>query len=190
MNVPLERLLSGAIPWWVSESDVAPSEAILLPGSFNPLHRGHSALLAAAERITGRSGLLELSIANVDKPPLDADEIRRRLRALHGRHPVVQTRAATLAEKAELFPGAWFALGYDTVIRLLSPDYHAELPAMLRRFRALHTRFAVAGRISGSEFRCMEVLRIPDGFEDLFIPIPESAFREDISSTELRKQKR
>jgi hypothetical protein len=32
----------------------------------------------------------------------------------------------------------------------------------------------------------MDHIHIPDGFEGLFIPIPEDVFREDISSTELR----
>ena len=187
MNTELQRLIDGRIDWLLDGTEVLPPDAILLAGSFNPLHHGHTALLAAAERMCGRPGLLELSINNVDKPPLDAGEIMRRLRAIGPRHPVVLTRAPTFAEKAELFPGAWFALGFDTAVRLLSPVYHDDIPGMLGRFRALGTRFAVAGRVCGSRFCGIEALHIPAGSEPLFISIPEDEFREDISSTQLRE---
>jgi len=163
---------------------------ILLPGSFNPLHKGHEELMAAAEKTSGREGVFELSIVNVDKPPLGITEIDRRLLQVKGRYPVVLTCAPTFVQKAELFPGAWFALGYDTAVRLLSPDYHDDIPGMLKRFNERGTRFVVAGRLYKGAFQGLEMLNIPDGFEELFIPIPETLFREDISSTELREQKR
>ena len=57
---------------------------------------------------------------------------------------------------------------------------------MLARFQSLETRFVVAGRLHNGEFQGLENIGIPAGFEELFIPIPETLFREDISSTELR----
>jgi len=185
----LDRLVSGEIPYILVGCDDLPDKTILLPGSFNPLHKGHEELLLAAEKTAGRDGILELSVTNVDKPPLGIVEVERRLLQMKGIYSVVLTRAPTFAEKAELFPGAWFALGYDTAIRLFSSEYHADIPAMLARFRELETRFVVAGRLHGSEFQGLENIGIPAGFEDLFIPIPENVFREDISSTELRGEK-
>jgi len=85
-------------------------------------------------------------------------------------------------------PGAWFAMGYDTAVRLLSSAYHQDVSAMLKRFQELDTRFVVAGRLVNGVFQGLNHLAIPPGFEHLFIPIPESLFREDISSTELRKR--
>ncbi|NNJ71112.1 MAG: hypothetical protein HKP10_07490 [Kiritimatiellales bacterium] len=188
MKDTLDELIAGRIPYIIVGSDVLPADAILLPGSFNPLHRGHEGLLLAAEKVSGREGLLELSITNVDKPPLDIVEVERRLLQLKGRYCAVVTCASTFVEKAELFPGAWFALGYDTVVRLLSPDYHADVPGMLERFRELGTRFVVAGRLYNGSFQGLGYMGVPAGFEDLFIPIPEAVFREDVSSTELRKR--
>ncbi|MEN7974058.1 MAG: hypothetical protein ABFR47_09525 [Verrucomicrobiota bacterium] len=185
MRDALDQLVSGKIPYLLVGENLS-SHSVLLPGSFNPLHAGHKGLLKAAEQITERDGYLELSIANVDKSPLDAEEVERRLAVLEGQYSVILTCAPTFVEKAELFPGAWFALGYDTAIRLLSPKYHDDVPAMLARFMALKTRFIVAGRLHAGEFQGVEGLEIPVGFEELFIPIPESVFREDISSTELR----
>ena len=186
MKDALDRLIAGELPYILVGRDDFPDKTILLPGSFNPLHQGHEGLLRAAERATGRAGLLELSVTNVDKPALDIVEVERRLLQLKGRYSVVLTRAPTFLEKAAALPGAWFAMGYDTAIRLLSPDYHADVPAMLEEFRALNTRFAVAGRLHEGAFQGLEHLAIPAGFEELFVPIPETLFRADVSSTELR----
>ena len=186
MQAALEQLISGKLPHLLIGNGELPDNALLLPGSFNPMHRGHAALLRTAEKVTGRQGVLELSVSNVDKPPLCCAEVERRLLLLKDLHPVVLTCAPTFAEKAELFPGAWFVLGHDTAVRFLDPAYHADIPAMLSRFQTLETRFVVGGRVQGSEFLTLENLPVPDGFSELFIPIPESTFREDISSTELR----
>lgn len=186
MKDALARLVSGEFPFILVGPDDLPDKIILLPGSFNPLHKGHEELLLAAEKISDREGILELSVTNVDKPQLSVVEVERRLLQLKGIYAVVLTCAPTFAEKAELFPGAWFALGFDTAIRLLSPDYHADVPAMLAHFKELDTRFVVAGRLHEEAFQTLENLRIPAGFEELFIPVPATAFREDISSTEIR----
>ena len=186
MKDALDKLVSGELPYILVGCDDFPDQTILMPGSFNPLHRGHEGLLLAAEKKTGRDGVLELSVTNVDKAPLSIIEIECRLLQMKGMYSVVLTCAPTFIEKAELFPGVWFALGYDTAIRLLGPDYHDDVPAMLARFQTLGTRFVVAGRLHEDEFQTLEKLNVPAGFEELFIPIPGSDFREDISSTEVR----
>jgi len=190
MKEALDRLVAGEIPYILVGQDALPEHPVLLPGSFNPLHQGHIELLMAAKQVSLRDGLFELSVTNVDKPPLDITDLERRLLPLRGQFGAVLTCAPTFAEKAELLPGAWFAMGYDTAIRLLSPAYHDDVPAMLARFQLLDTRFVVAGRLHRGEFQSLEHLDIPGGFEELFIPIPESLFREDISSTEIRMKKK
>ena len=187
MKEALDQLIAGEIPYIVVGREALPDRPVLLPGSFNPLHQGHVELLHAAERLTQRDGLLELSVTNVDKPPLDIIKLERRLLQLRGRFHTVLTCAPTFIRKAELFPNAWFAMGYDTAIRLLSPAYHDDVPAMLSRFEAIGTRFVVAGRMHQGAFQSIESLDIPHGCEALFIPIPEALFREDISSSEIRR---
>ncbi|VGO18052.1 nucleotidyl transferase family protein [Pontiella sulfatireligans] len=186
MKDALDQLIEGSLPYILVGRNYFPDKAILFPGSFNPLHKGHQGLLLAAERVSDREGLLELSVTNVDKPPLGIVEVECRLLQLKGMYLAVLTCAPTFAEKAELFPGVWFAMGFDTAVRLLDPKYHDDVSAMLARFQTLETRFVVAGRLHAGKFQGLESINIPSGFEKLFIPIPESLFREDVSSTELR----
>src|SRR5262245_27369270 len=48
----------------------APKPGALLPGSFNPIHDGHWKLAEVAGRRLGTAVAFELSVTNVDKPPL------------------------------------------------------------------------------------------------------------------------
>lgn len=164
----------------------------LLPGSFNPLHRGHEALAQVASEILGTEVVFEISITNVDKPTLTAGEVRHRLSQLHSKATVVLTRADTYQKKAALFPRCTFVIGWDTAARLVAPSYYggdeSTMLAALVDVWGSGCRFLVAGRESGGEYRTLSDVPIPRGFKPLFQSIPESAFRMDISSTSLRAQ--
>ena len=103
-----------------AEAD-APVRGGVLPGSFNPLHRGHRSLADAASRILGEPVTFELSITNVDKPPLAETEIRRRLAQFDDTEAVAVTRTPVFYRKADLFPGCAFVIGWDTATRLVDP---------------------------------------------------------------------
>jgi len=96
--------------------------------------------------------------------------------------PVALTRAARFAQKAPLFPDTTFVLGFDTAVRLIQ---YAR-PGEWELYKALGSRFLVAGRLHNGRFETLANLSLPSGFEDLFEAVPESEFREDISSTTLR----
>src|SRR5215218_2679474 len=74
----------------------SPPRAVL-PGSFNPLHHGHTGLAAVAAARLGVPVAFELSVANVDKPDLDAVEVERRVAQFRDAGPVWVTRAPTFA---------------------------------------------------------------------------------------------
>jgi nicotinamide mononucleotide (NMN) deamidase PncC len=168
-----------------------PRPAALMPGAFNPLHAGHGQLAVAAARRLGLPVAFELSVVNVDKPPLAAAEIRRRLRAFAWCTPVWLTRAATFVEKARLFPGTVFVVGADTAERIVLPRYYGDslqrLAETLAEIRTLGCRFFVGGRIDETGvYRCLERVQVPGEHRDLFVAIPETEFRCDVSSTALR----
>ncbi len=191
-SLPLDDFLAARLPTICTDS-TAPRPAILLPGSFNPLHAAHCQLAAVASERLGQPAAFELSIANVDKPPLDRAEIERRLRQFAGLAPVWLTRAPTFIEKARLFPGVVFVVGADTAARILSPRYYrdANLDAALSEVRAHGCRFLVAGRIDvNGTFLNLDDLPLPAAHRDLFDAIPADVFRMDLSSTQLRTQRK
>lgn len=168
-----------------------PFPAALLSGSFNPLHHGHLALAAAAGRHLGVPVAFELSRANVDKPPLSDDEVARRVGQFRGVGPVWVTAAPTFAEKAQLFPGVAFVLGYDTAERLVDPRYCGGDPAardaVLRGLLAAGCRVVVGGRVGpDGAFRVWDAGAAGEEFRGLFVPLTEADFRADVSSTALR----
>ena len=194
---PIRRLLDGEAGWVTVDRDGRmevegePPRA-LLPGSFNPMHRGHAELAEAAEHTLGSPVTFELSVVNVDKPPLSAEEVRSRVKQFRGIGPVVLTRAETFQKKAKQFPGCGFAIGWDTAIRLIEPRYYggseSAMLTALAEMWASGCRFAVGGRSDADNvFHTLGDVGIPAGFWPLFVNIPESAFRADISSTELRR---
>jgi hypothetical protein len=167
-----------------------PRPLAVLPGSFNPLHHGHTALAAAAANRLGVPVHFELSIANADKPELAPELVEVRVRQFAVAGPVWVTRAATFDKKAELFPGAAFVLGWDTAVRVIDPKYYGGVEgreAALRKLADRGCRFVVGGRIdAASAFRVWDGGGLPDEFGALFVPLTEADFRADVSSTQLR----
>jgi hypothetical protein len=193
---PIARLLDGSARTVL----VAPNQSLaadqpvtgaLLSGSFNPLHAGHERLADAAATTLGMPVTFELPILNADKAPLGYAEIERRLAQFRWRYPVALSRAALFVEKAALFPGCVFVLGYDTAARLVDPRYYGGEPARdaaLAFIRSHGCRFLVAGRVQDGAFHTLSEIAIPVDARDLFVELPEQAFRVDLSSSAIRAQ--
>ncbi|MBC8290321.1 MAG: hypothetical protein H8E37_08395 [Planctomycetes bacterium] len=175
----------------------APGVAGLMPGSFHPLHDGHTHLRQVAERILGGPVAFEMSIVNADKPPIDFFSLEQRRQAIPSA-PVAITATPRFVDKVGRFPGMTFVIGFDTAARIIDPKFYGgtdgQLADALTSIRKAGCRFLVAGRQEGAgrietqSFRHLSDLNLPAGFEDLFSAIPEAEFREDISSTELRNR--
>lgn len=167
------------------------SRAVIFPGAYNPMHRGHRGIAKVASEHFGRPVALEISILNVDKPPLDFLEIQRRLAQFAPEQSVWLTRAPTFEEKSVIFPGATFLVGADTLRRIGDPRYYggdaAACEAAIERIAARGCRFLVFGRLELGRFVELADLDLQPSLRSLCEIVPEERFREDVSSTNIRR---
>ncbi|CAI5708858.1 unnamed protein product [Hyaloperonospora brassicae] len=186
---------------------------LVLPGSFNPLHKGHIDLARGAQQlIESRTGVklpvaFELAVSNADKGAIDSSTISTRIAQFThdggsttglGTWPVLVTNATLFGQKAQLLPGCIFTIGADTAVRLVDKKYYGmdehKMVLALDHIARSNCSFVVAGRVDTKAAKrylsAEEVVEqhIPSVFRHLFLPLPESAFRNDISSTDLRRQ--
>lgn len=174
------------------ESDERRVGRIVMPGAFNPRHDGHRRMAEIAGRTLGQPVESELSIWNVDKPPLDFVEIDQRLRGFAADETVWLTRAPTFVEKSQLFPRATFVVGADTMVRIGQPKYYGD--NLRTRDEAIDSlasagcRFLVFGRVEDGQFATLDQLSLPAALRALCVGQDEGTFRLDVSSTELRRK--
>lgn len=174
----------------------------IFPGAFNPLHDGHRAMAQLAGERLRLPVEFELSIHNVDKPPLDYLELRDRAQQFGENETLWLTRAPTFEEKSRIFSDATFIVGADTIARIADAAYYGDsqraMLAAIDRIAERGGRFLVFGRaaqvakdsaehLSGKVFQGLQSLDLPSSLLAICDQVPESEFRADVSSNELRK---
>jgi hypothetical protein len=196
----IDRLLAGEHDRVTVQPDgkmmlSAPQPSVLFPGSFNPIHEGHVLLARVAEELRQQPLAFEISVTNVDKPPLAGETVRHRLGQFAWKSPVELTRAPTFVEKSRLFPGTTFVVGVDTAERLFGPKYYGDdegrMHAALEEIANARGSFLVAVRVDAAgRLRALSDIPVPRRYSDLFTEIPEHRFRSDTSSSEIRARGR
>jgi hypothetical protein len=196
----IDQLLAGELDRVTVQPDgqmtlSAPRHPVLLPGSFNPVHAGHVLLARVAEELRQQPSAFEISVTNVDKPPLAGETVRHRVAQFAWKSPVELTRAPTFVEKSRLFPRTTFVIGADTAERLVAPRYYGDdevrMHVALEEIADSGSSFLVAARIDAAgRVRALNDISVPRRYADLFTEIPEHRFRFDTSSSEVRARGR
>ena len=174
---------------FVSSSNRIPE--LIFPGSFNPFHSGHQSMSELAEKKTGLGLAYEICIQNADKPPLSYHEIEKTLNQFNHGHEWVLTKAGKFTDKAELFPNSVFIIGADTLTRILDEKFYLNRQDMLNQldlFNSHNINFLVFGRKIRDSFISLKSVSIPEHIAKRFSGFGEEIFRDDISSTLIRKE--
>jgi len=192
----IDQLLAGELDRVTVQPDgqmllSASQSVVLFPGSFNPLHEGHVLLARVAEELRQQPLAFEISVTNVDKPPLAGETVKHRIAQFAWKSPVELTRAPTFVEKSRLFSRTTFVIGADTAERLVAPKYYGDdevqMHVALEEIASCGGSFLVAVRIDAAgRVRALNDIPVPPRYADLFSEIPEHRFRLDISSSEIR----
>jgi len=148
-------------------------------------------LARVAEELRQQPLAFELSVTNVDKPPLAGETVKHRLAQFVWKSSVELTRAPTFVEKPRLFPGATFVVGADTAERLFAPKYYGgdkgRMHTALEEIANSGGSFLVAVRLDAAGRVCaLKDIAVPRRYADLFTEIPEHRFRVDASSSAIR----
>jgi phosphopantetheine adenylyltransferase len=172
------------------DSSTSRIPELIFPGSFNPFHSGHSAMSKLAQDKTGLGLVYEICVQNAEKPPLSYHEIQRTLSQFKGKHDWVLTKAGKFTDKAALFPNSVFIIGADTLTRILDEKFYLSREDMLSQldsFNSHNINFLVFGRKIKKSFISLSSVKIPEHVCDRFIGFGEEIFRDDISSTDIRR---
>ncbi|AKB36154.1 hypothetical protein MSSAC_1564 [Methanosarcina siciliae C2J] len=173
------------------ETEELQNIRLVFPGSFGPCHRNHVFMAKLASEKLGVPVHFEISLTNVDKPPIDFISLNQRLDSLrkYGNETFVGgvclTNAPLFLQKADLFPNSTFIIGADTFNRLFDAKYYGgkvDISAILRHFREKNIRFLVFQRKSVHMSVNPEILEFCE-------IVPMGEYEDDgISSTEIRRK--
>jgi hypothetical protein len=149
----------------------------------------------AAKRMSVRP-MLELSLSNAEKGRLSGFEVLKRVEQIKKYKSVAGnfadvcvTDAPTFVEKSRLFHGATFVIGIDTWYRIIDPRFYefdeAKMEAALEEIKRNGCSFLVMGRFINGQYHTLP----SDGkVRGLAVGVSEETFRNDLSSTQLRKK--
>ena len=198
-KLPACRILPGE--WQANPAGDVDREELpefLFPGSFDPMHRGHSRMLEIVRQKFGPNVrvALEIAVQNVDKPPMDYVDLHDRM------VPIAQhlgmatvfvwlTQFALFAEKSDFFRDVTFMVGTDTLKRIAMTQYYcndsSSADTAIDQLIENGCRFlCFARRNENGEMETADSLELPEKLRQMVISVPEDEFCDDISSTQLR----
>lgn len=148
-------LVSDVVQFDLDGKAITEKPEVIFSGSFDPCHKNHIQMAEQAFNKLGQKVHFEISLTNVDKPPIDLISLQERLDSLRKYRDevffggVLLTVAPLFVQKVNLFENATFIIGADTANRLFKTRYYRneeDMGDMLEHFRNINTHFLVFQR--------------------------------------------
>ncbi|CUE72354.1 Hypothetical protein, putative [Bodo saltans] len=189
-------------PFTKEDHDYNANIYLLYPGSFKPLHWGHTELARVAGQVMQRYHpekknvviTYEISASIVGKKDVCEEDFIERISQFttQGRRVAI-TAAKLFVEKAEMFPNHGLVVGIDTARRVLDKQYYnnddSKMIAAMKAIDNFGCYFVVGGRKRDDGWDDLDDLTVPPELKHMFKGINRADFRVDISSTEIRARR-
>ena len=193
----LESINSGrTVPRKVNLGTCSGKPGIIMSGSFNPCHKNHIEMAMLASEKYGMPVDFEISLANVDKPPIDYISLKERVDSVRAcmqdmkegsTGSIYLSNSPLFADKAILFPESVFLIGTDTLNRLFNVNYYREgedMQSLIEHFRKYDIRFLVFRR---KDVEICSEIDIPDICE---VASYDCYTDDGTSSTKIRNERK
>lgn len=163
------------------------SHKIIFPGSFDPCHKNHVEMARIASRMYGVPVHFEISVTNVDKPPMDYISLHDRVASIQEFYEpglmgdIFVTNTPLFAEKADIFPCSTFIVGADTMDRIFNDKYYRpqdNIYSLFEHFKAKGINFLVFGR-KGTK------INIPSEVESIVTSVSTDEYNDNGTSSTL-----
>jgi hypothetical protein len=113
----------------------------VVPGSFNPLHKGHRWIYDNIRAATLMPKIFEISINRIGKDPLSYEELTDRVKQFGGYADVLVTNSSLMQAKAGVIPvPVRFHVGFDVAQRMFAMH---DLPTI----QGINANFVVYDRV-------------------------------------------